>query len=218
MNNKVIGIIAFAAGAAVGSVATWKLVKTKYEKIAQEEIESIREVYFHNEEDEDEPDPDDEAPKMAEVRSYRDLVDNSGYVNYCGNALREGLCEGLKSPNAEVEAMIKEKAKAIVDECNDILEGSKTEEMKTDKNKPYVIHPDEFGEKDYNIVTLAYYKDGVVTTYNTGEVLSNDEVENLVGIESLSHFGEYEEDTVFVRNDSRKIDYEILRSEDAYTD
>lgn len=208
MNNKVIGIIAFAAGAAVGSVATWKLVKTKYEQIAQEEIESIREVYFHNEEDEDEPDPDDEAPKMAEVRSYRDLVGKTGYVNYSGNSLADD----------EVEAMVKEKAKAIVDECNDILEGSKTEEMKTYKNKPYVIHPDEFGEKDYNIVTLAYYKDGVVTTYNTGEVLSNDEVENLVGIESLSHFGEYEEDTVFVRNDSRKIDYEILRSEDAYTD
>ena len=41
MNKTVIGIISFAAGAAIGSVATWMLVKNKYEQIAQEEIENL---------------------------------------------------------------------------------------------------------------------------------------------------------------------------------
>ena len=133
MNNKVIGIIAFAAGAAVGSVATWKLVKTKYEQIAQEEIESVREIYFHNDKDEPHDDPDDETPKVAEIRSYKDLVDKTGYVNYCEN---------------DVEAMVKEKAKDIVDECNNILDGSKKVEM---EDRPYVIRPDEFDTNDYHI-------------------------------------------------------------------
>ena len=35
----------FTAGAAIGSVVTWKLVKTKYEQIAQEEIDSVKEEY-----------------------------------------------------------------------------------------------------------------------------------------------------------------------------
>lgn len=200
MNNKVIGIIAFAAGAAVGSVATWKLVKTKYEQIAQEEIESVREIYFHNDKDEPYDDPDDETPKVAEIRSYKDLVDKTGYVNYCEN---------------DVEAMVKEKAKDIVDECNNILDGSKKVEM---EDRPYVIRPDEFDTNDYHITTLSYYKDGVVADYDTGEVLSDEEVENLVGLESLTRFGEYEEDSVFVRNDSRKTDYQILRDEEAYSD
>ena len=200
MNNKVIGIIAFAAGAAVGSVATWKLVKTKYEQIAQEEIESVREIYFHNDKDEPYDDPDDETPKVAEIRSYKDLVDKTDYVNYCEN---------------DVEAMVKEKAKAIVDECNNILDGSKKVEM---EDRPYVIRPDEFDTNDYHITTLSYYKDGVVADYDTGEVLSDEEVENLVGLESLTRFGEYEEDSVFVRNDSRKTDYQILRDEEAYSD
>lgn len=200
MNNKVIGIIAFAAGAAVGSVATWKLVKTKYEQIAQEEIESVREIYFHNDKDEPYDDPDDETLKVAEIRSYKDLVDKTGYVNYCEN---------------DVEAMVKEKAKAIVDECNNILDGSKKVEM---EDRPYVIRPDEFDTNDYHITTLSYYKDGVVADYDTGEVLSDEEVENLVGLESLTRFGEYEEDSVFVRNDSRKTDYQILRDEEAYSD
>lgn len=46
MSNKIlIATISATLGAAVGSVVTWKVLKTKYEQIAQEEIESVREVY-----------------------------------------------------------------------------------------------------------------------------------------------------------------------------
>ena len=37
----------FLAGGAIGSVVTWKLVKTKYEKFANEEIDSMREYYYN---------------------------------------------------------------------------------------------------------------------------------------------------------------------------
>ena len=43
------------------------------------------------------------------------------------------------------------------------------------------------------------------------------DVENTIGIDSLNHFGEYEEDSVFVRNDIKKCDYEILLDESNYT-
>ena len=209
MNKTVIGIISFAAGAAIGSVATFMSIKNKYEQIAQEEIEEVREVYMNairkTEEVDDEHEesaPVNEAPKVAELKSYKDVVKDSGYINY-GNITE-----------ADVEEMVKEKTKEIVEECNDILK--KTED-KVNKNKPYVIHPDDFGD-DYNTITLVYYKDDVVTTYDTGEVLTDKEIEDLIGEESLSHFGEYEEDSVIVRNDARKIDYEILRSEETYSD
>ena len=45
MKNNVKIIFTFALGVAVGSVTTWKLIKTKYEQIAQEEIDSVKEVY-----------------------------------------------------------------------------------------------------------------------------------------------------------------------------
>lgn len=209
MNKTVIGIISFAAGAAIGSVATLMSIKNKYEQIAKEEIEEVREVYMNAirktkdvDDEHEESAHVNEAPKVAELKSYKDVMNESGYINY-GNITE-----------AEVEEMVKEKTKEIVEECNDILK--KTED-KVNKNKPYVIHPDDFGD-DYNTITLVYYKDDVVTTYDTGEVLTDKEVEDLVGEESLSHFGEYEEDSVFVRNDARKIDYEILRSEETYSD
>lgn len=40
----------------------------------------------------------------------------------------------------------------------------------------------------------------------------------LLGIDSLNHFGEYEDDSVFVRNDARKCDYEILLDQRTYSE
>lgn len=72
---------------------------------------------------------------------------------------------------------------------------------------PYVITPEEFGEnEDYTKISLSYFADGVLADDNNEEV---DDVEEIIG-DALSHFGEYEEDAVFVRNDAKKCDYEIL--------
>ena len=45
MNKTVFGVLTFAAGAVIGSAVTWKLVKTRYEQIAQEEISSVKDYY-----------------------------------------------------------------------------------------------------------------------------------------------------------------------------
>ena len=77
------------------------------------------------------------------------------------------------------------------------------------KNTPYVISPEEFGEKDdYDRTTLFHYTDGTLTDDNDEPV---DNVEATVGNNYVLHFGEYEDDTVFIRNDRMKTDFEILR-------
>ena len=45
MNNKLLNVIMFAVGATIGSAVTWKLVKDKYEQIANDDIASVREEY-----------------------------------------------------------------------------------------------------------------------------------------------------------------------------
>lgn len=79
------------------------------------------------------------------------------------------------------------------------------------QDKPYIIPPDEFGEfSDYETITLTYYQGaGVLTDGAENEV---DDIEEIVGMDSLDHFGEYENDAVYVRNDAKKCDYEILLS------
>ena len=45
MNNKITSFMMFIFGAAIGSVATWQYIKKKYERIAQEEIDSVKETF-----------------------------------------------------------------------------------------------------------------------------------------------------------------------------
>lgn len=90
-------------------------------------------------------------------------------------------------------------------------------EEETTMVKPHVIAPEEFGECDYETVTLWYFTDGVLTN-DRRKILKN--ADELVGENFADHFGEYEEDpdTVYVRNDKQKIDYEILRDYRAYSE
>lgn len=72
-----------------------------------------------------------------------------------------------------------------------------------------IISPEEFGEMGYQTINLTYFADGVLVD-DRYSVMEEDELEMAVGRDSLSHFGDYEEDSVHVRNEQREIDYEIL--------
>lgn len=86
---------------------------------------------------------------------------------------------------------------------------NKPEVTNTKKDSiPYVITPEEFGEfDDYDRITFTYYSDHILADENDEEV---EDIEGSVGIDSLTHFGEYEDDSVYVRNDRLRVDYEIL--------
>jgi hypothetical protein len=83
--------------------------------------------------------------------------------------------------------------------------------------KPYVISPDNFGEyeDEYTQISLIYYADQVLTDEDNQPI---EDIEDTIGIESLSTFGEYEADSVFVRNDRLKTDFEILLDQQKYAD
>lgn len=86
----------------------------------------------------------------------------------------------------------------------------------TAESKPYVISPDEFGEFDeYGQISLTYYADHVLADENDEQIK---DVDHVIGEESLTHFGEYEDDSVFVRNDRLKCDYEILMDSRTYSE
>lgn len=178
MNRDLLSkIMIFAAGAAIGSVATWKLVKTKYEQIAQEEIDSVKEAFSNREAlyGDTEGEPEDDTDEEIDHDEYREIVENEGYTT------------------------------------------ENEEEVETDMKKPYVISPEEFGECDYEMITLHYYTDGVVTN-EQHKIVEN--VDELVGEDFDMHFGDYEEDpdSVYVRNDEMEIDFEILKDYRDYSE
>lgn len=167
-------VFIFVAGAAIGSAVTWIFIKKKYEQLAQEEIDSVKEVFAkRNRSESGEPETvTEETPKFSEEE----------YDKY--------------------ESIANTYADSTNDRVNDFA--------------PKVITPDEFDEfEDYDKFSLTYYADGVLTDENDCLI---EDVEGTVGVESLTHFGEYEDDSVFVRNDRLKCDYEILLDLRTYSD
>ena len=85
-----------------------------------------------------------------------------------------------------------------------------------DDDAPFVITPEELGDVDeYDTTTLYYYEDGILTNLDDEIV---DDVEGTVGVDFAEHFGEYEDDSVCVRNPAHKCDYEILKDLRRYED
>lgn len=184
--NKLTGIITFVAGAAVGAVASWYFTKSKYEHLAQEEIDSVKEAFLGapSEEEKDCGDEEEDEP------SARVVVEKPSIDEFVATVEEHGYYKYSDNDKKELEHM-------------------------TEK-KPYVIPPEEFGEiEEYTRCSLTYYADKVLAD-ELDELVEN--IEDTVGFESLTHFGEYEDDSVFVRNDRLKCDYEILLDTRTYID
>ena len=158
MNIKVTCTIAFLTGVAVGAAATWNFAKKKYEQIAQEEIDSVKEVFRRlrgeskvkaTEESEVEPVEENEADKTndhVDICEYRKVINNNSYDN---------------DQNYEEGAPI-------------------------NMDRPYVIAPDEFGERaGYERFSFTYYSDGTLTD-ECDEPISPEDVEKLIGKEQMA--------------------------------
>ena len=128
----------------------------------------------------------------------------------------------------EIERGIRTEAKSV-DEAADNFDDYKNiakkydtknnENKEEEKMKPYVITPEEFDTNDeYDTISLTYYEGDGVMVDDCDEAMDDDEIERTVGYEALNHFGEYEDDSVFVRNEELKTDYEILLDVGSFSD
>ena len=196
--NKSLYLLAFVAGATAGSVATWLLVKERYAQIAQEEIDSVKEVFSKKEtpkEHESISEIAEKAKNKADIMEYAKKLNDMGYTNY-----------------SDISADTDDEESNVAEKIDNNDEGKKV----MGEEKPYVISPDEFGElDDYDEISLTFYSDQFLAD-DDDELVEN--VDRVVGAESLNHFGEYEDDSVFVRNDRLKADFEILLDERKYMD
>ncbi len=200
MKQKVFNVFLFTAGAVIGSVVTWKVVKTKYDRIVQEEIDSVKETWArmngHNADEEECVEEDvceSDDTDIVEAEEDPDLIE---YYK---------LASAYIQPDNEDDE----------DEVDNGAEGGGDEEVPY-INGPYVITPDEYGagDCDFELHCLTYYSDDVLTN-DWDEVF---DIEETIGRDSLEHFGEHAEDVVHVRNERLRADYEVVHDHRTYED
>lgn len=193
--NKTIGMTAaFLLGAAAGAASAWYILKEHYAQIAQEEIDSVKEAFSRRDKqikDEHSEDISDEAPE-EEPKRATDMVKQEA------SDLAEKLDYTAYSTKPAIADVVKKME----------------ENVKHDS--PYVIPDEDYGTAfDYDQIELMFFADKILADDDM-EII--EDVEDIVGFEALGQLQFGVKETICVRNDRLKCEYEIVLDERTYAD
>lgn len=209
MNYKVV--LGFVAGLLTGAAATFFITK----KIHEDEIEQLKEDWGKTRK------ISNPVHIENEVKAYLDK-NKPELMDYYKQKLEQSPDKYWKSSKDSTNEEKEVTPKILQDrkeneELRQIYNEHPYEEKPGhDVTKPYIITPEELGEEmDYSLVALIYYADGVLAD-DFDNVVDNEEY--YVGSDYKNHFGEYETNTVHVRNDELMCDYEITQDFRKFSD
>lgn len=188
---KQIGI--FLAGVAIGAGSCYIFVKKHYEKIAQEEIDSVKEYYSRSKQFTSEEEEEKDIPEIEEFVSEPPKVEESiNYSEYAAKRIGDKLRENIEKGRNE-EHMVKY-------------------EHPTDEDTvPYIIDDKTVGNVSfYARATLLYYmgNDTLVDEESDEPV---DDIQGTIGKDNLEILKSIPETTIYVRNVGYGIDYEVIK-------
>lgn len=197
-------VIIFIGGVAAGSFVTWRLLKEKYIRQTQEEINEVREHYRKKKESEEvtvDSNGSTETNEKPDLIAYAAKLTKNGYIDYTDPK------SIVKATGDTIDAVVQKTNEESLDPV--ILNDPSYQ-------PPYIISPEDFAiDDEYTIVNLNYYIDGVLTDEDDNIV---ENVDDVVGLENLNHMGEYEDDALHIRNENYNCEYEILLSRRLYHD
>lgn len=198
MKKLLGGLLIFVAGFGAGSYYAYLKVKEKYEGKFEDDLATMRKYYEsratkteklpEEKKEENKPQGTDDIVKLA-----ADVMKERKYTTYSN------------SENVEKQLAAKRKKEEKVMAASE-------------KPKVEVIGPDDFDileSEGYTTERLTWYEDKYLADENDELI---EDIGDIIGWDSLSHMGEYEEDALYVRNNKLKIDFEILADHRKYED
>lgn len=196
MNNTMIKqVLIFAAGAVAGSLATFVAMRNKCEKRIQDEVDSVKKALYEDDEPTDVPDEQDGKIYSGHIEPSTDDEESEEHDIFKSIVRGQGYSSSLEQTANAVKVSVKK-----------------------DTYPPEIIPPEEYGEiEEYDQLEYTYFADCVVVD-SDGDIVDGDEVEDTIGFESLNHFGDYESDSVFIKNDVRHAYYAVYKDLRKYSD
>lgn len=220
--------VGVAAGAAVSYLVAYRRAETKYNKIADDEIEVMRQHYKSK---------TLALEGNAQKRDLDEMVTEKGYTQ---STKPSSPPMAVPPPNlvmaddSEMADDEPDDSEMAADENTTNVEKTTPtvrnifreaeyqdhwdyhEELKKRSPEfPYVIHYDERYEmEEYDNISLTYYEGDDVLCNERDEIVDPDERDALIGDKNLFLFGHGSNDAaiVYVRNDRLELVYEIVQS------
>jgi len=209
-----IGLVGIGIGLTVGFIVGRRWQKQKAEdaawRKAEVEITEIRDRYRRNSEGSVVVQPKPDLEDVVEERGYSQRV------------TVEEVERPTKPPvpiTSTAYHTVTNDPKRKADTEKDKYEGWDWEiEMAGRKDRPYVIHQDEFfnRESEYSQMTYTYYSaDEIVADESNTKI---EEPNHWIGVANLERFGVGTDDwdVLYVRNDEMHLEFEICRVDKSY--
>lgn len=185
MGDKVVKVLIFATGVVVGSIMTVRLIKDKYEKIAEDEIADMRDYY------------NEKRKKLSDLTEDTVSEEKTSGIT---DEEKEEYDRKLTNYNKMFESG---------EETKSMFDDEESDDDDDEDDGITLLHPQEFGTlDDYETAFLEYYTDGYVID-EFGDVVADPE--KILGKEALGSIGKYSEDVIHVRNESEMTDFEVLK-------
>lgn len=225
MNKTFSLILTFLLGAAAGAIGSSFYFKNKCDKLIDEAIDSYKKSIDESEKiskriHDSIIKPQNDSKKSKEENNTEEEYNNvSSQYNSPSTINVE---QGPRTDYNHISSKYSIKTENVIeDDTENATEEFPDDEDDTDISlAPYTIDPGELGDDDYDVYEFLYYdadENNPKGTLTDGfEPLSDEEIAVTVGNDYYTHFGEYEESRVIIRNERRKIDYEIVKQYDTY--
>lgn len=211
-------VIFGAVCGAVGGTAAYfignRILKTKYEKIAEEEIRQAKEYYKVLHKGGNYETPEDAVAAVGAKKEEVNVVEveaSRAHNIYAGS-------EEEDEEEAEPEELVEEKVSIYMQSDADPNFDLEEELRERSPEHPYVISQEEFlqSEPGYRQTSITYYAgDGALADEKDEEIPI---IDPIVGEENLERFGHGSGDSrvVYIRNEKLSTDFEVLMSDGKY--
>lgn len=192
MNNAIKNVLLLTGGVAIGGGAGYLITKKMLEARFEADLNE----------------------QIAEVKEYYKLLRKEGEYSQLIKPTEESVIQ------PKYEDVISEYSGEESEEEEAVMVEPDSDEEERDPNEPYVISVDEYmnDRENYDKNTVTYFEVDDVLVDEREQVIPD--VENTVGIDSLTKFGHNSNDknVVYVRNERIEADFEVLLDTRSYSE
>ena len=223
----------YALGMGVGAITGYfvakRVLETKYSKIADAEIDEMREHYQAKARALEAEAAKRPVEEIVKERGYSESNDEAPPMAVQPPAQSPLTAEEIEEaedggdpPHWDPEREEKSETRNLFQEVEVTHVWDWHEERKKrSPDIPYVIHYDErFETEEYSDVTLTFYDGDGVICNERDEIVDPNDIDRLLGEKNLNRFGHGSNDAsiVYIRNDELQIIYEVIKTPNSYAE
>ena len=217
---KTSDVLIFATGFVAGGLASWVYLKKKFDERIDAERAVLRDIYIKRS---NSTSDSEKAPERAEnsLKTHSEGYSRDIFIEKLNELARtdvedEKRFKDYSSMYGGDDIADEDKEVALQDKFIQINSMQASKENPVEEKLPYILSEDEWDDPSpaYDKITLEYFvEDDILIDSLSHEIM---DVSQTVSEANIEYLNESDADYIYVRNDSKGCDYEVIKNYEEY--